>query len=1094
MKDIPEQFREIVIKLETNQLNPDSLIDNLPILHFLVGLVVNAETEPTILKVIESFIKKHSVNVNLLDSQGKTPIFYFTDYSSIKALKLLIEKGVKLDHKDQDGLTAFHQLVLQQQFKIAKGLLEAKVNVDIKAGDGPTALNLALQHQLPEVIDFLLQNKADPYIESGKQKQPVRKSFCSKLFDGCKKKPITSEKDFTLNYKEVRNLKVLKVFLDHKIIEPSSYINAAIKQKNYEALELGLKAWVKDNVASDSEAQQLLKEGDVMHWLTLKACVDPTSKIKTKESLIFKRAIEIISTNGLNIDGLPINRSKSGDQIATIEESVKSYIYHDLPSPLTIAISRKNLVIAEILLELNADINYLSKDGISLWYYACRYDNIFKLLITFITSKNRYIDDTGDSLIHHAVRSQDGGVLSLLSKKDEALYLDFTVSIAKSLNAQNKYGVTPLILAVKLQNVAMVDFLLRIGSIEAMHEKLLAQDQDGNTAMHHAVLLDNITLIASLCLKPLASTINVKNKFGQTPLNYIKSLAVAVELLSKCKPYLQPKVSKAMSATCFPKDHVDKLYITNLLLAYRDEALGKDFDSFLEQKQDEIYAKIRKMPKQEGELDKKVSKLQEPYIKNFLDEKRLDILSSATKYEDRKEVFEYLIDIMTSKELLKVYTKQQTILHIAAIAGDAELIKLVLDKTEWALIYMANKRGETPYSIIMNSKNIDSILSLIDYVQPEQLLGTTSIETFKVLRSGLVQDKVCGRIKQFVDQLTESAISYKLMCELINYDKAGLSQLKLVPFQLFINKIVSESKTNSWHAIFESLGRHGLKDLMYSMCSKLKNIKDSQGARLLDYVIKKDDLELFKTFSSMSNGQESGIEWLKLSTTNSSKAIVEYLLKQKPPLVTLGNIKELLKLAVQDKEIAKLFYKLVPTAKDWSIKLSLEPVAPIFYQKPVEELPEDDVHHDELKECQVPAGAYSLYAKTKKQIFVALAKGLGEQIKQQEDKAWYEDVKEWLQNCKSIVNSSRGMTGLKVIDTQVKLKPSLKVSDRLVAEKKYQDSSENMLIVFTKILSHKEADRGTVHCTLHKVLDFSEVSDDLFVFEDQVELTGIAPS
>jgi len=72
-------------------------------------------------------------------------------------VKLLLEKGAKVDERDSDGTTALWEASDDGYLEIVRLLLKYGADVDIKrTADGTTALWIASQNGLEEVVKALL--------------------------------------------------------------------------------------------------------------------------------------------------------------------------------------------------------------------------------------------------------------------------------------------------------------------------------------------------------------------------------------------------------------------------------------------------------------------------------------------------------------------------------------------------------------------------------------------------------------------------------------------------------------------------------------------------------------------------------------------------------------------------------------------------------------------------------------------------------------------------------------------------------------------------------------------------------------------------
>ena len=70
-------------------------------------------------------------------------------------LRILVELGADLEHRDTAGDTALLIAIRQDNHRLASHLVRTGANVDVTAADGRSALDLARELKLPELISLL---------------------------------------------------------------------------------------------------------------------------------------------------------------------------------------------------------------------------------------------------------------------------------------------------------------------------------------------------------------------------------------------------------------------------------------------------------------------------------------------------------------------------------------------------------------------------------------------------------------------------------------------------------------------------------------------------------------------------------------------------------------------------------------------------------------------------------------------------------------------------------------------------------------------------------------------------------------------------
>jgi len=125
--EVPEG--ELIIKTHTGKCRAHSLF-----LHKRRSLY-EAETW--------KWLKEQGVNIDVVDSSGRTALMMAVSLNRIEIVKMLIAGGVNLDIQDNDGVTALMYAAFWDRKEIVKILVDAGANTELKDSSDNTALSWA---------------------------------------------------------------------------------------------------------------------------------------------------------------------------------------------------------------------------------------------------------------------------------------------------------------------------------------------------------------------------------------------------------------------------------------------------------------------------------------------------------------------------------------------------------------------------------------------------------------------------------------------------------------------------------------------------------------------------------------------------------------------------------------------------------------------------------------------------------------------------------------------------------------------------------------------------------------------------------------
>jgi len=106
-------------------------------------------------------ILDYGANVDTLDENGDSVLFYASERGLANTVKILLDYGADVNKKGNNAERALHVAVVFNQPEIVTILLRNRADVNAKNNSGDTALRVAVAYNKPEIVTILQSQEAD---------------------------------------------------------------------------------------------------------------------------------------------------------------------------------------------------------------------------------------------------------------------------------------------------------------------------------------------------------------------------------------------------------------------------------------------------------------------------------------------------------------------------------------------------------------------------------------------------------------------------------------------------------------------------------------------------------------------------------------------------------------------------------------------------------------------------------------------------------------------------------------------------------------------------------------------------------------------
>ena len=415
-------------------------------------------------KIFQIFMK-YNADFNIKDSHGKTVLFDAVEGGNLDILKDVINNTNNLNILDENHQNVLFSAVLKDDISLATELILNGINVNFLDKDGQNVLfNAILQgaKNLP-LIELLIKKDINLNIVDNYHKNLIDEILY--VFDLQKNPPKELDGKYKIVTEEKEYLPLGFLFLEHgleidKIDESGKTIlQKAVENKNFANAEFLLNCGADVNICDEFEK-------NIVHKEILKGYSN-------------YKMIDFLVSHGANIDARDLDEKGIVDDIIEIIAIIKGF-----KKPNTF---------------FSNEIKYDEK-----------YDILLKKVLTYRPNIERQRLD-GTNILFDMVLYNDFETLKTI------------INYGINLNIKDKRGYTPLIYMVeeglKISDKKEKDsFIERLIYFLKYRVNIDAQDNDGRTVIHKAVIANDLVVLEKLLTKK--ADLSIRDIHGRTALHH----------------------------------------------------------------------------------------------------------------------------------------------------------------------------------------------------------------------------------------------------------------------------------------------------------------------------------------------------------------------------------------------------------------------------------------------------------------------------------------------------------------------------------------------------------------------------------------------
>ena len=415
-------------------------------------------------KIFQIFMK-YNADFNIKDSHGKTVLFDAVEGGNLDILKDVINNTNNLNILDENHQNALFSAVIKDDISLATELILNGINVNFLDKDGQNVLfNAILQgaKNLP-LIELLIKKGINLNIVDNYHKNLIDEILY--VFDLQKNPPKELDGKYKIVTEEKEYLPLGFLFLEHgleidKIDESGkTTLQKAVENKNFTNVEFLLNCGADVNICDEFEK-------NIVHKEILKGYSN-------------YKMIDFLVSHGANIDARDLDEKGIVDDIIEIIAIIKGF-----KKPNTF---------------FSNEIKYDEK-----------YDILLKKVLTYRPNIERQRLD-GTNILFDMVMYNDFETLKTI------------INYGINLNIKDKRGYTPLIYMVeeglKISDKKEKDsFIERLIYFLKYRVNIDAQDNDGRTVIHKAVIANDLVVLEKLLTKK--ADLSIRDIHGRTALHH----------------------------------------------------------------------------------------------------------------------------------------------------------------------------------------------------------------------------------------------------------------------------------------------------------------------------------------------------------------------------------------------------------------------------------------------------------------------------------------------------------------------------------------------------------------------------------------------